>query len=971
MKKYLPFLIIGILFVLLVGIFLDKKNDFFKGGLVDLNSVKEVEFEPIINISSEIPGFEILPSANFKKTIKVWNKKLAIGEYKKNYNIKIYSSDLVKMDNSLDGVSLANTDKTFSKDGKSILFAFKGTYEINKTDLPTDVSIYISKEYLFDKSIKLSEKKQKINHLIFRAILANSSNRSQNKTLLTETERNTLNELSGSSNLPFEINLDKSYLNENWRGFINKISELFSFEIIGRVYASCAPYGNCADHGTWEDLYTCRYWPSISCSSSGDCYSTPCDYSETVCHRLGAWSNQCAPSGGFACDACCDCVSCTAAETCTTNCGANASVPNGSCGTTACDCKECEDCSLACGQAKDCGGSCGTGSNSTTYGTCTTSCGNNSRSASNPCSDPSSWTDTNCNCVECGPSYSDYTPACGNQTRTCSENCGTDNCAGAVLTNCAECGPYGTIPACGPWTQTYNCKAAVTGCQVCAPTITTFTPVCGSQTRTCTDNDGTCSGTCVGITLANCQHCDPTIPAWSTTWPACDGAHKQFITRPCTENDGSCDDVGGVDDCDVAMANQTDPTVCPAGSNCTYNTVTNVQTRTRDCVGTITGTLFDASDYPSCPGSFTGVPTINGQQFDITSPYTNPPNTTWPPSDTAIIKTLTTSGAGAYSTNAFIPGTYLYNFSALSNMFIDTTPKFRCQGASASFNANECPDDDMPCITKTYDFGFWRIYGGWWQAVGGSVYARSGVRSYVPASLPAANQRLILGDVIGRVGVLAHGYTWTGNELGTNPDVKVSVPNQWRIQSTYEGLRYDYNYYTTRMNIFDSTNWDEMPAISYNGGVNGYQIKKRTGDATLGSLTLSGTQKLIILVDGNLTVTGNVVVPSGAFLAVIAKGNITFNSNPSLTMAQGWFVAENINVPCHDVNVAIPGCDKDDSQFVGEGSFVGWSNISLGRDMNTGNNDNPSEKFVYRPDFVLNAPAPMKLYTKKFAPFIP
>lgn len=540
------------------------------------------------------------------------------------------------------------------------------------------------------------------------------------------------------------------------------------------------------------------------------------------------------------------------------------------------------------------------------------------------------WSDVRSLCVEgfnaASISYvSAWTPACGPQTRTCKEDCYGNDCAGVVKTNC----------------------------QYCAPTITSFTPACGSQTRTCTDNDGTCSGTCVGIATTNCQHCNPTIPAWGTTWTTCDGAHKRSMTRTCTENDGLCDG----NDCNAYMAAD----VCPAGSTCTYNTATNVQTRVEDCVGTITGTLFDASDLPTtCFADIGTNPSYLGYRYKNQPFAINGPSL-WPPTPLSV----STDTDGIYTRSVFTGsgGTYQFNYDDLYAAGVAESVKTECGTAAVSLTTQG--------ETVTKNTGFWRIYGGWWQAVGGSVYARSGVRSYVPASLPAANQRLILGDAIGRVGVLAHGYTWTGNELGTNPGVKVSVPNQWRIESTYEGLRYDYDYYTTRMNIFDSSPWNGTSAISYNGGVNGYQILKSTNPSTtLGGLNLSAGQKLIILVDGNVSVAGDIIVPNGAFLAVIAKGNITFSSNPSLTKAQGWFVAENINVPCNDVVVG-GGCDKDDSQFVGEGSFVGWSNISLDRDMNTLNNDNPSEKFVYRPDFVLNAPAPIKLYTKKFAPFIP
>jgi hypothetical protein len=57
--------------------------------------------------------------------------------------------------------------------------------------------------------------------------------------------------------------------------------------------------------------------------------------------------------------------------------------------------------------------------------------------------------------------------------------------------------------------------------------------------------------------------------------------------------------------------------------------------------------------------------------------------------------------------------------------------------------------------------------------------------------------------------------------------------------------------------------------------------------------------------------------------------------------------------------------------FAGAGSFVGWTGINLTRDMGGANNLGPAEKFTYRPDMMLNAPTPMKIYTKKFSPFVP
>ena len=77
----------------------------------------------------------------------------------------------------------------------------------------------------------------------------------------------------------------------------------------------------------------------------------------------------------------------------------------------------------------------------------------------------------------------------------------------------------------------------------------------------------------------------------------------------------------------------------------------------------------------------------------------------------------------------------------------------------------------------------------------------------------------------------------------------------------------------------------------------------------------------------------------------------------------------NIAVPCLDADSN--GCDKTDSQFLGNGSFIGWSGIALGRNRGALNNLAPSEKFAYRTDIYNNAPKPMKIYTRFYKPFVP
>lgn len=466
---------------------------------------------------------------------------------------------------------------------------------------------------------------------------------------------------------------------------------------------------------------------------------------------------------------------------------------------------------------------------------------------------------------------------------------------------------------------------------------------CGAHTWQALARNTTCStyngneDSAWSIACNLCRRCEPTMGEWS----ACDANHKR--TRSCIDNDGAC----GGDDCVLVE---------------------------EDCTGEISGALFDASNYESCPGDLITNPEnysdvlIKNRSFLMSSPYGIP---AWPPSENGDPKTLTTDGNGFYSTTAFSPGVYSYDFANLGEEYVGANdPKLRCTGFSTATLWGSDPSCLlMPCLPASTNnsFGFRRVYGGWWQATGGSVYAGDGIRSIVPATIvPSEDQKLILADANGRTGMLSYGVPWAGTELGTNPNVAVS-DDLWKIESLYNGLRYDYDYYDTRMSVFASTDWDGGD-INYTGGASGYQIFRHAGNVTLNYGGPTGTEKVILLVDGDVVINGNVAVPAGAFLAIVASGDITFGS--AVMNAEGWFVAENISIPCHDGD-SDGVCDKDDVQFVGEGSFVGWTRVSLRRDMYTENNTTPSEKFVYRPDLVLNVPTPMKVYTRKFMPFIP
>lgn len=441
------------------------------------------------------------------------------------------------------------------------------------------------------------------------------------------------------------------------------------------------------------------------------------------------------------------------------------------------------------------------------------------------------------------------------------------------------------------------------------------------------------------------------LSSWSTCSPT---THKR--TRACTED---C----GTDNC-AAMA------AIPGKLS-------------QDCLGEVRGTLFDASNLSSCP-SFDP---LTGYLVGLES-YQKAPNMSFGFVDAArtgtgavgykhpwpLISptTATTDANGNYTIRVYTRSTYNYDFTAFANLWgAEVKPKLTCQAKSAVFLGSAGSCLTQPCtILNNMSFGFQRDYGGWWQAVGAGVHGEKGLRSLIPSTL-TTNEYMLLGDATAenRVGVASAGeLTSKDSMLGINPDAKVSY-KEWLVENKYEGLKYDWGYFNQHFKKFSSMAWNGTMDIVYNDGGKGYQIFTYDGNVDNFAVSPTGTNKMIFLVKGNVKITDNIVVPVGAYLAVIAEGDIVFGTN--VAAADGWYVAKNINVPCINVSPLDGLCDKTDVQFVGSGSFVGWSNIILMRDMGLANDSTPTEKFVYRKDLYDNAPEPMKAVTKNYSPFIP
>lgn len=368
---------------------------------------------------------------------------------------------------------------------------------------------------------------------------------------------------------------------------------------------------------------------------------------------------------------------------------------------------------------------------------------------------------------------------------------------------------------------------------------------------------------------------------------------------------------------------------CNYGTFSRTNTNACVGSVNESCFGTVSGYFFDASDYDACPSDFSSAPVMENGSIEAAS--------------STITYSNTTNASGYYSIVARSPDTYaLTVLPREPDVTFMSTPKFICDGSSVTFTGVS--------DTATRSFGFWKIYGGWFNSLGGGIYGGTGINQDIPSS---SSDPTLIGTGAGTGG---EGLVYVGSgaiDLGTNPDASISASGINATGTGYTGDRADYTYFLAKMGTYDKIAWDGTGKPTYSPGSNDFAIYTKKSNSTINFAPSSG-QKMIFLIDGNVTVDADINIPvyanDPAFLAVIASGTITFKSD--VTRADGWFVGDQLVFET-------TGDKATEQQFVGQGSFVGWDAITMQRDRGITNNTSPSETFVYRPDFMVNAPAPM------------
>lgn len=297
----------------------------------------------------------------------------------------------------------------------------------------------------------------------------------------------------------------------------------------------------------------------------------------------------------------------------------------------------------------------------------------------------------------------------------------------------------------------------------------------------------------------------------------------------------------------------------------------------------------------------------------------------------------------------------------------------------------------------------------WWQTYGGNVYAKNEIQTQIPvgtctdAGTAVCQSALIVstgGDNSAGFAVLGNNGSLKTSTDGSDAYVQSNNSRSNSIGAYAVGVdpgqeNYDYfrsnagNQTASLLSLAEiktdiSALADNTAKFYAYAGGGDLVIDK---DSASVPISLSGNKRITIFVPGNLIFTNTsgsaspqlTNVPIGSFLMFVVQGNILVDNTVGYTNAKtnpttaqpnltGVFMANGQIMIQNDGDTTIA-----DRKFIGAGTFVGWggagslntNGIDLQRSFQdaaglTNNATNPTEVFIYRPDFLANFPVELK-----------
>ena len=366
------------------------------------------------------------------------------------------------------------------------------------------------------------------------------------------------------------------------------------------------------------------------------------------------------------------------------------------------------------------------------------------------------------------------------------------------------------------------------------------------------------------------------------------------------------------------------------------------------------------------------------------------------------IATLTTSQSdGTYNSLAILPaGTYTVQLtSSIPSGYYMTEP---VNGSPPQFIVSvgkPCSSgSSLNAYCKNYnvkelDFGFTN-YQPRYQSVCGDIRQDSGISDAIPynatcGSSPAAP----FASTTNNTCTNSPGIPFSGN---TDPQFGQGSANSqgWLAGTanynesftpdTSKLIRTSFTYMKTTANESGLT---PINIISYCGGSNPslsnctltnipHGLYIANNDLYLNNYTEPAGQNIVILVDGNLYIQGNIIVPTTSTLTVSAHKNIYVassvgNADQTSTTGnvEGFFSADksfivNTSGTCPDLRLNIEGS-------IVTNAGLGGGTLQNNRDLCSGDAFCPPLSITQRPDFLLNAPGFIKHASSLYQEIIP
>ncbi len=279
------------------------------------------------------------------------------------------------------------------------------------------------------------------------------------------------------------------------------------------------------------------------------------------------------------------------------------------------------------------------------------------------------------------------------------------------------------------------------------------------------------------------------------------------------------------------------------------------------------------------------------------------------------------------------------------------------------------------CETCELDCGVCSDHEPWWQVWGGHLFAAAETSDAISSEIPSIMTCIepacfpFVSSVDRDSNINSDGFLFTGGgDISADGWLTYRDPNTFaqgtkntRLRETYSFFHKQYSLGLSPVDQFFDSFYDAQKPTEI------WDYYFRDGDLTVQSpWSVASGESFVIIVDGDLsiedpgTVGELITVDEGGFLAFIVSGDINIDENvghSTLTNTTGNI--EGIYVADGNINILSNG--GLDKKFIGEGTFVGWSGVNLNRDFNAGvdNDSQPTETFIYRPDFIKNLPEKM------------